>query len=249
MQSPSETILLFGLSDAETTLVKRLVSSFEIEIVPLTIGTVRNFVQRFPEKKICLIIFSVDVQQKRQDRVIQLIRDFVGPFIPFLLLIPKKQTKDLRKYLNAGADDFMELPLNEERFSIGFLILLEMGQALISPEKAPPLSNGDTRRRSRDVVNRLVAYFREGLSYFAPKSLIISARTERISDKWQQVRKLGAGGFGEVWLVKEIGSGRMAVAKTPSLSRDEYQGITFGRHPEEADPPSQYRPFIRNRQR
>lgn len=208
MQSPSETILLFGLSNTETSLVKRLVSSFEIEIVPLTIGTIRHFINTFPDKKICLVIFAIDTTHRRQDRVIGLIRDFVGPLVPFLILIPKQQSGDIRKYLNAGADDFMELPLNEERFSIGFLILLEMGQAVTPPQ-------GNDIQQKRDIVNRLVAYFREGLSYFAPKSLIITTRTEKISERWQQKKWLGAGGFGDVWLVQEIGSSRLAVAKTP----------------------------------
>jgi serine/threonine protein kinase len=67
--------------------------------------------------------------------------------------------------------------------------------------------------------SRLVGYFQEGLSYFTPKSLIKKARTEKISDRWEQVRLLGSGGFGVVWLVKEIGSGRLAVAKTPHSPR------------------------------
>ena len=211
MQSPPETILLFGLSDPETSLVKRLVSSFEIGVVPQSITTIRQFITTFPDKKICLVIFTVDTRLQRQDRDIGLIRDFIGPLVPFLILIPEQQSGDIRKYLRAGADDFMELPLNEERFSIGFLILLEMGQAV-----TPPL--GDASRQQRDVVNRLVAYFREGLSYFAPKSLLIEPRTERISERWQQKKWLGAGGFGDVWLVQELGSGRLAVAKSPHSS-------------------------------
>ena len=59
---------------------------------------------------------------------------------------------------------------------------------------------------------------KEGLSYFAPKSLITRPRTEKISDKWQQVRQLGSGGFGVVWLVKRIGTDKLAVAKTPHSS-------------------------------
>jgi hypothetical protein len=215
VKRPLETILLFGLSAAETILVKRLVASFEIETVPLTIGTVRKFVQDFPEKKICLVVFHMDVKHPRQDRVIRLIRDFVGPLIPFLILVPREETGKIKKFLSAGADDFMELPLNEGRFSISFLILLEMGQAVTRPRTFQPLKTKDETTGSHEVLNRLVGYFQEGLSYFAPRSLIKKAKTERISDKWMQVKRLGVGGFGVVWLVKEIGTGRLAVAKTP----------------------------------
>ncbi len=220
MQSPSETILLFGLTAAETTLVKRLTSSFELETVPLTIGTVRKFVQDFPEKKICLVIFHVDTKHRRQDRVIRLIRDFVGPLIPFLILVPSNKLGNIKKLLNAGADDFMELPLNENRFSISFLILLEMGQAVTRPPPASAEASAtkDAQTGSKEIFNRLVEYFQEGLSYFAPKSLIERRPTENISNKWQPIRKLGAGGFGFVWLVKKIGSNRVAVAKTPYSS-------------------------------
>ena len=109
----------------------------------------------------------------------------------------------------------MELPLNENRFSISFLILLEMGQAVTRPPPVEAPETKDAASGSKEIFNRLVGYFQEGLSYFAPKSLIQRPPTENISNKWQPVRKLGAGGFGVVWLVKEIGSNRMAVAKTP----------------------------------
>jgi predicted Ser/Thr protein kinase len=218
LKTPSETILLFGLSAAEKTLVKRLVSSFEIDLVSLSIATIRHFVQRFPEKKICLIILHVDARHPRPDRIIRLIRDFVGPFVPFLLLVPEAKEREIKKYLDAGADDFMEIPFNEDRFAISFLILLEMGQAETRPQARAPVDNtqADSDVLNRQVgFSRLVGYFQEGLSYFTPKSLIKKMRTEKISDRWEQLRLLGSGGFGVVWLVKEIGSGRLAVAKTP----------------------------------
>lgn len=215
MKSPTETILLFGLSASETILVNRLISSFEIDTVPLTIATTRQFVRDFPEKKICLVIIHVAPDHPRQDRVIQLIRDFVGPLAPILLLIPDKSMADIKKLISAGADDFMELPLNENRFSISFLILLEMGQAVTRLPAKQPAELKNENRGGGEVFNRLFGYFQEGLSYFAPKSLIKKTKTERISDKWQQLKRLGVGGFGVVWLVEEIGSGRIAVAKTP----------------------------------
>lgn len=216
MQTPIETILTFGLSSAETTLVKRLVASFEIDTVALTIGTVRNYVKNNPKKKICLVIYHVNVEHTKQDRVIQLIRDFVGDIVPFLILVPQEKPGDIKKLLQAGADDFIELPLNEDRFSISFLILLEMGQALPKPyEKRPVVAVDREIPVEPDGWSRVVDYIQDGLSYFAPKSLIRRVRPENISDRWQRLRRLGIGGFGTVWLVKEIGSGRIAVAKTP----------------------------------
>lgn len=178
----------------------------------------RNFVQSNPETRICLVILHIDAQQPRQDRVIQLIRDFVGQMVPFLVLVPDEKLSKIKRYLSAGADDFMELPLNENRFSISFLILLEMGQALARQRTTEPQKKEKEKRQRGDILDRLVSYFQEGLSYFAPKSLIRKVSSEKISDKWQPVKQLGAGGFGVVTLVKEIDTNRVAVAKTPHLA-------------------------------
>lgn len=219
MPTRSDTILLFGLSESEMTLVRRLVASFEIDLVPLTISTVREFIQTHPEKKTCLVIFRVAEQHQRHDRVIQLIRDFVGPLVPFLVLIPDSKISDIMKYIRAGADDFMELPLNENRFSIAFLILLEMGQALVRPSPGKlPVSEID-KKPGGDIFRRLVNYFQEGVSYFAPKSLVQRKGAENISEKWLRLRLIGRGGFGEVHLVREVNTGRLAVAKTPHSSQ------------------------------
>ncbi len=215
MHTPNEIILTFGLSPAETALVDRLVSSFEIETAALTIATVRNFVKNNPAKKIDLVVYHVNPDHEKQDRVIQLIRDFVGETVPFLILVPPENKRELKKLLDAGADDFVELPLNEDRFSISFLILLEMGQALPRYRVPPPSEREQDIPAEREGWSRIVDYIQEGISYFAPKSLIRRTRPENISDRWRQLRRLGVGGFGTVWLVQEIGTGRIAVAKTP----------------------------------
>lgn len=202
-----------------TTLVDSLVSSFVIDTVALSIRTVRNFVKNHPEKKICLVLYNIDPEHPRQPRVIQLIRDFVGALVPFLILVPASHQGEIKKYLDAGADDFIELPINESRFSISLLILLEMGQALeiAVPRLASlkPAIPANQQTTTRDGWERIVDYFQGGLSFFAPKSLLRLARTEHVSTRWQQIRRLGTGGFGTVWLVKEYGTNRLAVAKTP----------------------------------
>jgi hypothetical protein len=202
MVSPSDTILLFDLSPAERDLIQGLISSFEIETVDLSLATIGNFAQHLPEKKICLIVYHIDAYQKKQNYIIRVIRAFVGDQIPFLVLVPPQKADEIEKYLRAGADDYMELPLNENRFSIGFLILLELGQAISRP-------------RNEGGWQRIINYFQKELSYFSPKSLIQKVRSENISERWRQVKKLGQGGFGVVWLVEEIGTGCLAVAKVP----------------------------------
>lgn len=218
VQTPSETILTFGLADSLTALVNSLVSSFEIDTVPLTIGTVRNFVKNNPDKKICLVIYHIDSEHPRQTRVIQLIRDFVGPLVPFLVLVPEVNLGEIKRYLDAGADDFIELPLNESRFSISFLILLEMGQAMNQgqprQDSVQPAIPGKENINRRGWT-RIVHFFQEGLEFFSPKSLINTPVTASISNPWQPVRRLGTGGFGVVWLVQRQGTGRIAVAKIP----------------------------------
>lgn len=218
VQTPSETILTFGLSHSLTALVTSLISSFEIDTVALTIGTVRNFVKNNPDKKICLVIYHIDPEHPRQTRVIQLIRDFVGPLVPFLVLVPEENLGEIKRYLDAGADDFIELPLNESRFSISFLILLEMGQAMNQgqprQDSVQPAVPGK-KASSKRGWTRIVHFFEEGLEFFSPKSLINIPGTASISNPWQPIRRLGIGGFGVVWLVQKQGTDRIAVAKIP----------------------------------
>ena len=218
MKTPSETILLFGLSPAEKDLIQGLISSFEIETVDLSLATIGNFAQKFPEKKICLIVYHIDEYQKKQNYIIQVIRAFVGNRIPFLVLVPPQKSDEIEKFLRAGADDYMELPLNENRFSIGFLILLELGQAIGRPRSEQP-QDQEERVKNEYGWHRIFNYFQKELSYFAPKALIQRVQSDNISSRWQQVKKLGQGGFGVVWLVKEIGTDRLAVAKIPHSSQ------------------------------
>jgi hypothetical protein len=218
LKTPSESILLFGLSTEEKGLIKGLISSFEIELVDLSIDTIENFIAEFPEKKICLIVYHVDENQKKDNYIIRAIRNIIGSQVPFLILVPQKKLSEISKYLKAGADDYIDTPLKTSRFSLGFLILLELGQTIARLPKTEHLQNEVETGDDRYYWNRIVNYFQAGLSYFTPKTLIPKARSDNIFDKWKKVKKLGKGGFGIVWLVKEIGTGRLAVAKTPHSS-------------------------------
>jgi len=209
----TETILLFGLSDIETWLVNRLVSSFEIETESMTLGKLSEFQNNSPKKKICLVVFHVDEKLERQHLAVRRIRQVIGDLVPLLILVPREKVSEIKRFLKAGGDDYIPLPLNTNRFSLSFLILLEIGQAIAQSPQAKEPSPGEY------VWNRLVNYFQDDFSYFTPKSLTQRQTADNLLNKWKQIRRLGLGGFGVVWLVEEIGTGRLAVAKTPHSSQ------------------------------
>lgn len=213
--NPPETILQFGLTEVESTLVKSLTSSFVVDRVSLTIQTTRHFLRNFPKNKLCLVVYHVQNKEK-EDRVIHLIRDFIGPLIPILLLIPWEKRTEIKKYLQAGADDFVNLPLNSNQFSISFLVLFEIGQTIASQRRRmEEQSSSNKELPTPPPWHRAIQYLQVGLSYFAPKSLIEKTQPEPIFDRWLQIKRLGLGGFGVVWLVEEIATKRLAVAKIP----------------------------------
>lgn len=215
--NPPETILQFGLTETESKLIKSLTSSFEVDRVPLTIQTTRHFLRNFPKSKLTLVVFHVQNKDK-EDRIIRLVRDFIGPLIPILLFIPRERRNETKKYLQAGADDFINLPLRKNQFSISFLVLFEIGQTIGERRRCLEQEN-PKEEPLQPAWHRAIGYLQTGLSYFAPKSLINKQQTEHIFDRWLQVKRLGLGGFGVVWLVEEIGTKRLAVAKIPHSSQ------------------------------
>ena len=242
MKTPSESILLFGLSTEEKGLIKGLISSFEIELVDLSIDTIENFVAEFPEKKICLIVYHVDENQKKHNYIIRVIRNIVGNQVPFLILVPQKKLSRNQQISEGRCGRLYGTPLKTSRFSLGFLILLELGQTIARLPKTEHLQDEVETGDDRYDWNRIVNYFQAGAQLLYTEITHPKARSDNIFDKWQKVKKLGQGGFGVVWLVKEIGTDRLAVAKIAPFVANECQGSALRRHSETACSPSQHCP-------
>lgn len=211
----SETILLLNLAKSEKKLVRHLVAPFEIVIEELTIRSLRRFVRNHPDKKIALVVYKVSLKYPRQDRLVLRLRKLIGPLAPVLVLVPEEKSKEIKKYIHNGADDFIQLPLNQDRFSISFLILLEMGRIIAEQQHRRPPKHDLSGQQEPSPLNRIIHLIQEGIHYFTPRSLIQRRGSEYIFDRWEQLKKLGTGGFGTVWLVKEIGTEKLAVAKIP----------------------------------
>lgn len=214
-RTTSQAVLLAGLLPAETALIKRLISVFDIEACPIAISDLKNPGTVFTDKEICLAVFHADEKCGRQDRHIRRISELLSRPVPLLVLVPEASTRRIKNYVQAGADDYSLLPLDEDSFSVRFYILLEWGQALVQSPKPSYPWDEHGQQSKKNLWRRLVGRLQEGIGFFSPRSLTQDEDAGPIFYKWRQIRKLGSGGFGDVWLVQEVGREQLAVAKIP----------------------------------
>jgi len=230
----SETLLMFGLTEAEERLIRRLTRPFEIETESVKQRAFQDYPALFHEKEISIVIIHVDHDHVREVEKIRRIRKLLAVPVPLLVLISSELSSNIYRYLKAGADDYIVMPLNEESFAMRFYVLLECGQAILQTEEAraaPERVESDKSQKIdgareestgkklsykyADTLELIIGYLQEGLSFFAPKSQFPRGDGRPIFHKWKPLRKLATGSDGVIWLVQEIGRERAAVAKIP----------------------------------
>ncbi|CAN2044638.1 Two component system response regulator/histidine kinase [Candidatus Magnetomoraceae bacterium gMMP-1] len=215
----SERVLLLGLGLEESNHIKSLLSSFDINILSEDVDFSEKNEALFNEFNICLIIFHIYKHSKKINQQIRKIKSLAAYPIPLIILISKELIPNVRQYLNAGADDYWVLPLDETVFTTRFYVLLEWGQTMLRFKPEKDISNLRKKTVSKakpsSFWERIRSRFQEGLNFFSPKTLIKPEHNLPIVYKWEKLRKLGFGSFGEVWLVREQGEENMAVAKIP----------------------------------
>ncbi|MBF0303989.1 MAG: serine/threonine protein kinase, partial [Desulfamplus sp.] len=219
----SDTLLMFDLTQSEEQLVKRLLTSFEINLEFFRKIDFKAAPDFFNTKDICLVIIHVDHDITKDIDNIRSIKKLLPIQVPLLILLSSEFVSHIQSCIKAGADDYIVMPLNDESFAMRFYVLLECGQAIletrrletrqskwidIEPEKA-------LSQKNRDTWRLIVGYLQEGLSFFAPKYQLARRGGRPIFNKWKPIRKLATGGDGVIWLVQELGTDRLAVAKIP----------------------------------
>ncbi len=212
---------MIGLEEKEQALIKGLIASFELKTQSIDINFLKkNNEKAFYEKDICLVVFNIDETKRRYAKKIRRIKRLLIRPVPILVLIPKKLTSNIHRYLKAGADDYNLLPLDIDSFSVRFYVLLECGQAILQAKGNYEHSSAThSSLTNKDILQKIMIQLKEGLNFFAPKPQIRLSKFQPISDKWESIRQLGSGGDGIVWLVRKIGTSDLAVAKIPH-SRD-----------------------------
>ena len=233
----SETVLMVNLTQEEEHLIKRLTRPFSIQAISTRSKSIHTHQGLMQENPLCLLIIRVDENQYRPVQTIRRLKKALLHPIPLLVLLTKSSASATHRYLNAGADDYIIMPLDQESFTIRFYVLLECGQAILKtlcpPPSAfqPPSEKKSTENfpsdesskfqkkkstQKKDAVwQRMAGYLYEGLSFFSPKSQFNRTGKRPILSKWHPLRKIAQGGDGEIWLVQEVGSERKAVAKIP----------------------------------
>ncbi|MBF0234000.1 MAG: protein kinase [Desulfamplus sp.] len=227
----NETLLMVDLTEAEEKLIRRLTRSFDIKTESVKKNSPVNYPELFHEKQICLVIINTDQDRIKKVQQIRRIKKLLYVPVPILVLVSAERSSNIYRYIKAGADDYIIMPLNEESFAMRFYVLLECGQAIlqrVDGNKILDINNHEDNHHEKNkkypsnekkaAWNLIVGYLQEGLSFFAPRSQFARRGKRPILNKWQPVRKLATGGDGVIWLVKELGRDREAVAKIPHSS-------------------------------
>ena len=238
----SQTVLMINLTEDEEHLINRLTRPFFIQTISTCSKGIDTHQALMEEHPLCLLIIRVDENRYRPVQTIKRLKKALPHPIPLLVLLTKTSASATHHYLNAGADDYIIMPLDQESFAIRFYVLLECGQAMVKTFHSPPaplqppapkksqklsptdaastggvseLKKKESTRKQGAVWQRMAGFLHEGLSFFSPKSQFTRTGKRPILSKWYPLRKIAQGGDGEIWLVREIKNEREAVAKIP----------------------------------
>jgi hypothetical protein len=201
---PVEKILLINLQSEEQQVILELLPQFDIEIQPLFVVDIEAAGPCLNDESLRLVVLRIDESQRRPDQDIRrLKRSFPRP-VPLFLLIPQSLGRNVKDYIHAGADDFWVLPMDPVAFPNRLHVLLEMGQTLLrrdtfssQPDMARTPSLGSLARRGWVLLRR---FFTLGDS---SREVATGADFSKlIGGKWERLRRLGFGSFGEVWLIR-----------------------------------------------
>ncbi|MEE4355400.1 MAG: serine/threonine-protein kinase [Desulfococcaceae bacterium] len=214
-----EKVLLICLGKEESEHIRRLLSSFEVETESAEFCTIDADSLSAGTENICLAVLRPDEKRSQPEQEIRQLRQIFSETVPILLLIPPDLTSRIREYLRSGADDYWVLPLDETAFSVRFYVLLEYGQSILHAPRPSPKKKAESEKTETSVLQKIISRFQDSLRYFSPLLLFGKGKDAPIARKWEKIRLLGTGGFGEVWLVRKKGQDSPAVAKIPHSAR------------------------------
>lgn len=213
----SDTVLLINLTPDEETFIRDLTAHMEVEeledvaMKSVALPSPEDAKPFLDDETIRLIIMRLEEEGKRIDHDIRRFKRSFPRAVPLLVLVPPSQTRKVKDYLRAGADEFWILPLDSVAFPARLNVLLELGQSI--KDVHGPINRKSVTCFWSAFGHRLRRLF-AGPDTSA-QNVVTETWSQLIADKWQRIRRLGFGSFGEVCLVKQKDDGELAVAKIP----------------------------------
>ncbi len=208
------TVLVVGCREDERKVLADMMAQLDGALVVHAVGALdEQEVHRIQELR--LVIFRVGGQDSRPDLAVQKLRNVLGRNVPVLTLVPSGKGQRVRDILRAGADDYWILPLDENALPIRLQVLLEWGHRIRETMRTTSPSREGILRR---LAVRFRGFFERLFGAGPPTGDVpgsLSVDTARFLDRWEKIRRLGFGSFGEVWLLREKDGREMAVAKIP----------------------------------
>jgi CheY-like chemotaxis protein len=209
------SVLLIRLQDDEVLQIRGLLDQCEPEVHIRIVQSIAEAEEILARGNLLLIVVRVDEHRKRPDQDLKRIRRLVRFRTPVLLLVTADCAIKVKEAMRAGADEYWILPMDSQAFPSRFYVLLEWGQSILTQEWTGRSEVGlwqavvlGLKRRIRSALQRLLG----GLGRKPEPTADVS---ERVGGKWEKLKRLGFGSYGEVWLVKSPETEDLAVAKIP----------------------------------
>ncbi|MEJ5347261.1 MAG: protein kinase [Desulfosoma sp.] len=210
----SGTVVLVGCRDDEAALLKDMIGQLDTGLVVRALGSLdEQQVRGSPDVR--LVIVRVGERDSRPDVALQKLRNVVGRSVPVMALVPQGKGQRVRDILRAGADDYWILPLDENALPIRVQVLLEWGHRIRETMRTTSHSHEGLWQRFRHRIRAVFEWIFGSRSLSNEMLEKGSVDTARFLDRWEKIRRLGFGSFGEVWLLREKDGHNLAVAKIP----------------------------------
>ncbi|GLI36483.1 serine/threonine protein kinase [Desulforhabdus amnigena] len=212
-----ETVLLIRLTPEEVQQVQALLSHLDMPVESMAFEEMEDLKNFACEGEILLAILRVDGRRKRPDQDVRLLRNCLQPSVPLLLLVTPDQASRIKKYLRAGSDEFWILPLDSKAFPARFYVLLQWAQSAVEEREGMLRAGRAGKGGLAFLLSGMLECVRGWLLriFYGGRERLTPDAAHLIAGKWVEVCRLGGGSFGDVWLVKEKETEKLAVAKIP----------------------------------
>ncbi len=210
-----ETALLINLPDGELHVLRDLL----MEMAPAThvtcVSSLGDVCDSLLQTAVVLIVIHCDSAGREALQAVQKTRRSLRHRPPILLLVPPDRTEEIRTYLREGADEFWILPMDPFAFPARLEVLLQWGRSAEEIRQIHEATPQAVRSNEAPLLSQVWMSIRSLLGRHWERRNRVKKPAFFFGGRWERIRRLGFGSFGEVVLVRARKGSNIAVAKIP----------------------------------